>query len=68
MLNQYYDFIVNKSDHPLAYKEMEPHIFSVAAEAYRQIFESEKDQAIVISGESGAGKTENMKFAMKLLT
>jgi myosin-5 len=51
----------------LAYKELPPHIYAVAAEALRQLREAHKSQAIVISGESGAGKTENTKHAMNLL-
>ena len=45
-----------------------PHVFAIAAEAYRCLFENDKNQAILISGESGAGKTENAKYCMKLLT
>lgn len=49
-------------------KELEPHIYSVAATAFRQLKENKEKQAIVISGESGAGKTESAKIAMKFLT
>ncbi|CAI2359384.1 unnamed protein product [Moneuplotes crassus] len=49
-------------------KELDPHIFSVAATAFRQLKENKQKQAIVISGESGAGKTESAKIAMKFLT
>ena len=44
------------------------HIFTMAALAYKQMLQQKRDQAIVISGESGAGKTENAKLAMKMLT
>ena len=49
-------------------KELDPHIYSVAATAFRQLKENKQKQAIVISGESGAGKTESAKIAMKFLT
>jgi myosin heavy subunit len=49
-------------------KELEPHIYSVAATAFRQLKENKEKQAIVVSGESGAGKTEGAKIAMKFLT
>ncbi|KRX01847.1 P-loop containing nucleoside triphosphate hydrolase [Pseudocohnilembus persalinus] len=45
-----------------------PHVWSIAANSYYSLFEEDKNQAIVISGESGAGKTENTKQAMKFLT
>lgn len=49
-------------------KELDPHIYSVAASAFRQLMENNQKQAIIISGESGAGKTESAKIAMKFLT
>ncbi|MBN3323059.1 MYO5B protein, partial [Atractosteus spatula] len=45
--------------------DMDPHIFSVAEEAYRQMAREERNQSIIISGESGAGKTVSAKFAMR---
>ncbi|XP_020354476.1 unconventional myosin-Vb isoform X1 [Oncorhynchus kisutch] len=45
--------------------DMEPHIFSVAEEAYRTMTREEKNQSIIISGESGAGKTVSAKFTMR---
>ncbi|KAK3602474.1 hypothetical protein CHS0354_040541 [Potamilus streckersoni] len=42
-----------------------PHIFHTAARAFRRMRESETDQVIIVSGESGAGKTESTKFMVK---
>uniref|UniRef100_A0A673IQW0 Methyl-CpG binding domain protein 3b n=1 Tax=Sinocyclocheilus rhinocerous TaxID=307959 RepID=A0A673IQW0_9TELE len=44
--------------------DMEPHIFSVAEEAYRTMIREEKNQSIIISGESGSSKTVSAKFTM----
>lgn len=49
--------------------ELEPHIFAIADRSYRQMMqEQRKSQSILISGESGAGKTESTKIVMKYLT
>ncbi|EDQ85639.1 uncharacterized protein MONBRDRAFT_34161 [Monosiga brevicollis MX1] len=41
-----------------------PHIFAVADTAYHDMLKTGKDQCCVISGESGAGKTESAKFVI----
>jgi myosin heavy subunit len=45
-----------------------PHVFHVASEAYRHMTETKKDQTILISGESGAGKTECTKQCVTYLS
>lgn len=44
-----------------------PHVFSTSNASYRGICDRQKPQTVLISGESGAGKTETTKFVMKFL-
>lgn len=44
---------------------LDPHIYAVAEEAFYDLAEFKKCQSIIVSGESGAGKTVSAKFVMK---
>jgi myosin-1 len=57
---------VKKYDGRLPF-EVPPHVFSVADLAYRGVSRERHNQAIIISGESGAGKTEASKSVMRYL-
>ncbi|KAL3732747.1 hypothetical protein ACJRO7_029401 [Eucalyptus globulus] len=47
--------------------ELSPHLFAVADTSYRAMIYEQQSQSILVSGESGAGKTETTKMLMRYL-
>jgi myosin VI len=45
-----------------------PHLFAIGDKSYRDMKTFRMSQSIIVSGESGAGKTETTKYLLKYLT
>ncbi|XP_071114044.1 unconventional myosin-VI-like isoform X1 [Haliotis cracherodii] len=45
-----------------------PHVYAIADKSYRDMKVLKLSQSVIVSGESGAGKTESTKYILKYLT
>ncbi len=72
-INPYCPLPVYSNEYVKMYKgqsreDTRPHIFAMADQAFRNLVEEGVDQSILVTGESGAGKTENTKKVIQYLT
>ncbi|KAJ2726143.1 class II myosin [Coemansia sp. Benny D115] len=72
-VNPYYNLQIYGPEYVRMYKnkkrmEVVPHIFAIADAAFHDMLHSKENQSILITGESGAGKTENTKKVIQYLT
>ncbi|KAK2408469.1 P-loop containing nucleoside triphosphate hydrolase superfamily protein [Trifolium repens] len=69
-LNPFKDLQIYGNNHVSSYRQQSvdtPHVYGMVDAAYNQMMRDEVNQSIIISGDSGSGKTETAKIAMQYL-
>ena len=65
--NVYGDHIMKTYLEPNPLERPPPHVYAIAQDAYKSMLQMGTDQSILVSGESGAGKTVTTKITMGYL-
>ncbi|KAK4255746.1 hypothetical protein QN277_008704 [Acacia crassicarpa] len=68
--NPFKDVQICGNDHATTYRQRcmtDPHVYAVANAAYNEMMRDTVNQSIIISGQSGSGKTETAKIVMQYL-
>ena len=71
-INPYFELQIYNNDTIMAYRgqnmgDLDPHIYAVSEEAFKLMERDNTNQSIIVSGESGAGKTVSAKYSMRLV-
>ncbi|CAB4321869.1 unnamed protein product [Prunus armeniaca] len=66
-LSHLYDTVMMERYNGVPFGELGPHVFAIADAAYREMINEGNSNSILVSGESGAGKTETTKMLMRYL-
>ncbi|XP_060063803.1 myosin-IIIb-like [Ylistrum balloti] len=61
-LNIYGDVPGKKYEHIKEFKDLPPHIYAMASKTHQSVQRTGTNQCLLVSGESGAGKTESSKM------
>ena len=71
-INPYYFYSIYNPKYTTLYQgkafgELPPHVFAIADSVYHSMLNDRANQTVIISGESGTGKTESTKFLLHRL-